>query len=478
MTLKEYLSNIIEWHALDIDGSLGKENLKKYSLDKQVSFIKDKYETYPMTYDKERHYVDDDGENQVDITMSECVYIKLPNVRIRSRKYVQMGSYYLRIELPEEKHDMTVPPLWTIHSRYLDLEEGDIELVNGWHPHIDTNAKPCQGSHGAMIATAFKNCNFVMAIQLIKKFLNSYYGRSVYHPIRQYIEPFYGSIYDTKHHQDAYEKHMDYYSYKDHSYDYRHEKDPIFYDKYVDECGGKELFEKTLLVPSIQRNNNITTTVEGQDVKRLYKLGRESLKLERWEVQNSPINPWCWYIMKQQGCTMLDAFKHMLLVLHYFRMETKESLDIDQEMLTDIDNVVNNGAYVISFNGDDKGYGTRRLLSQKIGQTKFDLIKNVRNSMGKTNMNLWFPALLSPGMNQYWEGVMIQPETGKEIAKHVFGNHVETFNKGFKAIEEIKELAYDNYLKMLNKEIRRIENVTGNKVDDNSGVIQQVALFS
>tara|TARA_R100000781_G_scaffold9789_1_gene9568 strand:- start:760 stop:2256 length:1497 start_codon:yes stop_codon:yes gene_type:complete len=116
--------------------------------------------------------------------------VKIPNVRVRVRTYCNLGDYYCWIQK------------WNIDKFVLKIyqampnEEGYMVFGGASypHPHI-SGSSPCLGGFEAPIRNAAGHFNMVGILSNINKYLNSYYGRSVFlrhtefRPIKREILP-------------------------------------------------------------------------------------------------------------------------------------------------------------------------------------------------------------------------------------------------------------------------------------------------
>ena len=116
--------------------------------------------------------------------------VKIPKVRIRIRTYLNLGDYYCWIQ----KYGIDKFVLQIYQA--MPNEEGFLEFggANYPHPHIAGNG-PCLGGYEAPIKNCAGHFNMVGVLSNIRKYLNSYYGRSVFlrqtefRPIKYYTLP-------------------------------------------------------------------------------------------------------------------------------------------------------------------------------------------------------------------------------------------------------------------------------------------------
>ena len=109
--------------------------------------------------------------------------VKIPNVRIRCRTYINLGDYYVWFRkwgMNDMKlHIYQAFPNW---ETFVNGNEADYRTYGNSsypHPHI-AGSNPCLGSFEAPIKTCAGHFNIVGVINNVKSYLHAYYYRSVY----------------------------------------------------------------------------------------------------------------------------------------------------------------------------------------------------------------------------------------------------------------------------------------------------------
>jgi hypothetical protein len=101
--------------------------------------------------------------------------VKIPNVRVRVRTYCNLGDYYCWIEkFGIDKFTLKIYQAMPNEEGYLIFGTSTYP-----HPHI-AGPSPCLGGFESPIKVAAGHFNMVGVLSNIRKYLNSYYGRSVY----------------------------------------------------------------------------------------------------------------------------------------------------------------------------------------------------------------------------------------------------------------------------------------------------------
>ena len=100
------------------------------------------------------------------------ITIRFPDIRFRCRSYVKYGEIFVQYQFFSEG---AILKFYNIIQDY----DGTDYLTFAFHPHI-SNGNACLGSWEAGIKQANNCVDLFNLTGIVRKFLNSYYGRSVY----------------------------------------------------------------------------------------------------------------------------------------------------------------------------------------------------------------------------------------------------------------------------------------------------------
>ena len=153
------------YEVLKLHGNIPEDQM---SFEEQMTRLSMKYEISDhKIYTDE----DEDGEQKL-ITVP---LFKIEGTKIKSRRIVQMGTYYFAIN----PAFITDPPKALLFYNKLD----DGKIVKATHPHISDNGIPCLGEFQRQ-TNQLVTGNIMFIVTLAKKFLGSHYYRSTYHNLR------------------------------------------------------------------------------------------------------------------------------------------------------------------------------------------------------------------------------------------------------------------------------------------------------
>jgi len=149
------------------------------SLEEQWDIISKKYDICLFWLFDIDH--DEDGE---EYERELCVpMIKLPNIRLKCRRWIPLGDYYITLNFmnwAEGRESQSPLQFWN----HCDI---DNTFVNALHPHISGNGTPCMGNFGPLFTASYQAANLIMITALVQKFLRSHYARSVFHHYTSYV---------------------------------------------------------------------------------------------------------------------------------------------------------------------------------------------------------------------------------------------------------------------------------------------------
>ena len=113
-------------------------------------------DVYSVSYDKD----------------TPCITIRIPDVRFRCRSYVNYGEIFIQYQMWQ--HGIELHFYNTV-----DDYDGSKYFVPAYHPHI-TDGRACLGSWETGIKQALNTADLFAISRQVRKFVNSYYGRSTY----------------------------------------------------------------------------------------------------------------------------------------------------------------------------------------------------------------------------------------------------------------------------------------------------------
>lgn len=160
--------SLVETTLLEWDSTFSHSEAPPLPYAKQAKLIE---KNYKFDIVKVTRNVWNQENGTSDVIQEHVTLIQIKDVVVKYRPHLHMGDFWVHVAVIDEA------PVFKFYYLYTNGTEIKTEYAS--HPHI-SDGSPCLGSFATHLSTHWSDRNFLLFIQYIRNYLESYNGRSTY----------------------------------------------------------------------------------------------------------------------------------------------------------------------------------------------------------------------------------------------------------------------------------------------------------